>query len=116
MSAEAMVREHRSQLMQLRGMADRDLVALLAAVEGLPVAEVRNTLIAAIPELVAPYVTASGELAAVMFEDLRAEAGRRGVFYADVPDVMPPLARIEGTSRWAVGSLADDTLGSTVQS
>src|SRR5690625_3661040 len=97
-------------------MADRDLVALLAAVEGLPVAEVRNVLIGALPDLVGPYVTASGELAAVMFEDLRAEAGRRGVFYASVPDVMPAPARIEGTARWAVGSLADESLGSTVQS
>lgn len=116
MSAGVMVREHRSQLLQLRGLADRDIVALLAAVEGLPVAEVRNVLIAALPELVEPYVSASGELAAVMFEDLRAEAGRRGVFYAQVPDVMPPIARIEGTARWAVGSLVDESLGSTVQS
>ena len=111
-----MVREHRSQLVQLRSLADRDLYALLAAVEGLPVAEVRNVLIEALPGIVAPYTTASGELAAVMFEDLRAEASRRGVFYAQVPDVMPPPARVESLARWAVVPLATEGLDSTLQS
>ena len=115
-NAETMVREHRTQLMQLRSMADRDLVALLFEIEGLSVAEVRNVLIEALPELVAPYTTASGELAATLFEDLRAEAGRRGTFYADVPDTVPASARVEGTARWAVGALVDDSLEASLRS
>lgn len=100
-------------LMQLRSLADADLAALLAAVEGMPVAEVRNVLIAAVPELMGPYVTASGELAAVLFEDLRAEAGRRGTFYAEVAAPLPSAQKIETTARWAVSPLADDNLRST---
>lgn len=108
--------EHRSQLMQLRSLADADIAAFLAAVHGLPVADVRNALIAALPELVAPYVTAAGELAAVMFEDLRVEAARRGTFYADAVSVSLPAARADRTVRWAVEPLAKDALESTVNS
>lgn len=108
-----MVKTHRQQLMQLRSLADSDLLGLLDALAGLPVVDMRNALIQAIPELVAPYVTASGELAAVMFEDLRLEAGRRGVFYANT--VTSPLApeRVSSTARWAVSPMVDPNLGST---
>lgn len=115
MSAESMVREHRSQLIQLRSMADADIRSLLAVVQSMPVAEVRDLLIEALPEIVAPYTTASGELAAVLFEDLRAEAGRRGVFYADVVAPLPPPSKVDATARWAVAPLADEALGSSVQ-
>lgn len=114
MSAQSMVSSHRSQLMQLRGLADRDLAALLAAVSGAPVAEVRDTLIGALPEVVAPYLAASGELAAVLIEDLRAEAGRRGVFYAESAAPVLAPAKVDGTVRWAVAPLADETLDATV--
>lgn len=114
MSAQSMVSNHRSQLMQLRGLADRDIAALLAAVSGAPVAEVRNTLIEALSEVVAPYLAASGELAAVLIEDLRAEAGRRGVFYAESATPAFAPAKVDGTVRWAVGPLADETLEATV--
>lgn len=109
-----MVREHRQHLLQLRALADTDLRALLAAAEGLGVAGTRNLLIAALPELLAPYLTASGELAAVLFEDLRAEAARRGTFYAAPADSIPASARVDALSRWAVAPLADDALDSTV--
>lgn len=111
-----MVLEHRQQLMRLRSLADADLAALIAAVEGLSVADVRNVLIGALPDLVGPYVGAAGELAAVLFEDLRVEAGRRGTFYAD--SAVSPLApeRVSSTSRWAVSPLADPSLDSTVMS
>ena len=102
--------------MQLRSLADSDLSALLAAVSGADVAQVRNALIEALPELLAPYLTASGELAAVLFEDLRAEAGRRGTFYAEAaPDTLP-ASKVDATVRWAVAPLADETLASTVVS
>lgn len=114
MSATSMVREHRQQLLQLRLLADTDLRALLAAAEGMGVVGTRSLLITALPELLAPYITASGELAAVLFEDLRAEAARRGSFYASSAGAMPSPARVEALSRWAVAPLANDSLDSTV--
>ncbi|MGO3147092.1 MAG: hypothetical protein ACTIJ6_05365 [Leucobacter sp.] len=113
MSATSIVREHRQQLLQLRMLADADLRALLAAAEGLGVAGARNLLITALPELLSPYITASGELAAVLFEDLRSEAARRGTFYAASVDSVPAPARVEALSRWAVAPLANETLDST---
>lgn len=110
-----MVREHRQQLMQLRSLADADLRALLQAISGESVAGVRDALIEALPELIAPYATASGELAAVLFEDLRAEAGRRGVFYVDTVELAPAAGKVEATARWAVAPLADEALEATVQ-
>lgn len=114
MSAQAAVAEHRQHLIQLRFLADAELFALLAAVKGLTVAETRNVLIAAVPELIAPYISASGELAAVLFEDLRSEAGRRGTFYAEVATPLPNAEKLDSTVRWAVGPLADDALEATV--
>lgn len=110
-----MVREHRQQLMQLRSLADADLRALLQAVSGASVADVRDALIEALPEVVAPYVATSEELAAVLFEDLRAEAGRRGVFYAEPAATVPVAAKVDATARWAVAPLADEALEATVQ-
>ena len=113
-SAQTMVQEHRQQLMQLRALADKDLRALLALIGDGDVARVRNALIEALPDVVAPYLTASGELAAVMFEDLRAEAGRRGTFYAETVPATLPASKVDATARWAVAPLADESLGSSV--
>lgn len=113
MNAQTTIREHRSQLIQLRRLADKDLAMLLNAVSSADVAEVRNLLILAFPEIVAPYEAAATELAAVMFEELRAEAGRRGVFYADPARSAANTARVDATVRWAVAPLADETLAST---
>lgn len=116
MNASTMVREHRSQLSQLRALADRDLFALLREIEGAGVVETRNILIQVLPELVAPYTTASGELAAVLFEDLRSEAGRRGVFYAQATGTAPATERVASTAAWAVEALRVEALESTLQS
>lgn len=110
-----MVQEHRQQLIQLRSLADVDLRALLAAGAGLDVAATRELLISALPELLSPYLAASGQLAAVLFEDLRAEAGRRGVFYADTVAPAVAAARVDATSRWAVAPLANESLTATVE-
>lgn len=107
MSARTILAENRQQLAQLQQLADRDLAALLAATQGMSVADVRNTLIEVLPGLMGPYVTASGELSAVLFEDLRAEAGRRGTFYAEAVTSLPPASRVESVARWGVTPLAD---------
>lgn len=109
-----MVLEHRQQLMQIRSLADSDILALLDALDGLPVVDVRNALIQVLPELVAPYVNAAGELSAVMFEDLRVEAGRRGTFYANSAASSLAPERVSSTARWAVSPMVDESLASTV--
>ena len=110
------MQEHRQQLIQLRSLADADVAALMSIVAGSSVADVRNALIEVLPDLVAPYLTASGELAAVMFEDLRVEAGVRGTFYAESATPALAPARAEATVRWAVSPLADESLKSSVES
>ena len=109
-----MVQDHRQQLGQLRALADADLDSLLRLLDGGDVAAVRNALIEVLPELVAPYTTAAGELAAVLFEDLRAEAGVSGTFYASAADTAPPASQVDALARWAVAPLADESLQATV--
>lgn len=116
MSAQTMVLEHRNQLMQLRRLADADLAALTSVTAGLSVAEARETVIEVLPELVGPYITASGELAATMFEDIRAEASRRGTFYAESAAFVPSSQRVSEAARWSVGAAANDAAGATVVS
>ena len=114
MNAGNVVREHRTLLHQLRGLADAELAGLLAAIDGLPVADTRNALIEVLPELMAPYEVAAGELAAVAYEDLRAASAARGTFYAETAPVAFTPARAEGTARWAVGALVDENLQATL--
>lgn len=108
-----MVRDHRQQLGQLKALADADLAALLALLDSGDVAGVRNVLIEALPEILRPYTTAAGELAAVLFEDLRAEAGVRGVFYATAAETVMPVSQVDAVARWSVTPLADEALAST---
>lgn len=105
MSAKTMVAEHRSQLLQLRGLATADVARLLAEVIREPVADVRNALIEVLPDLLAPYRTASGELAAVLYEDLRADASVRGTFYAESAAPELDVQRVRSTAGWAVDPL-----------
>lgn len=114
MNAQSVVREHRSQLLQLRGLADADLAGLVAALEGLSVADVRNALIEVMPDLLAPYELAAGELAAVAYEDLRAASAARGTFYAETAPAVFTPGKAEGTARWAVGTLVDESLEATL--
>lgn len=108
-----MVREHRQQLGQLKSLADADLAALLRLLDLGDVAGVRNTLIGALPDILRPYMTAAGELAAVLFEDLRSEAALRGAFYAEAAAVDVSAGRVDSLARWAVSPLADDSLNAT---
>lgn len=116
MNAQAIVHEHRAQLAQLRSLADADLASLVSSLDGLSVAEVRDALIVVLPELLAPYEAAAGELAAVTFEDMRMASAARGAFYAETAPLQLTAARAEGTARWAVGALVQDDLDSTLLS
>lgn len=114
MAAIDSVNEHRRQLIQLTSLADRDIRYVLAALDRDDVAKVRQALKDVLPELLGPYMAASGDLSAVWFEALRAEAGKRGVFYADVAPIELAAERVDRLARWAVAPLADDSLNSTV--
>lgn len=102
----ALVERYRQDLFHLTTLARRDLQAFLYQVRDLPVAEVRDLLIQVMPELVEPFLTASGELAANWYEQLRAEA-LSGTYNAtaDTPSVQSLQAN--AVSRWAVGPLVD---------
>lgn len=114
MNASTVVREHRFVLGKLRGLADRDLVGLLAALDGLSVAATRNALIEVVPGLLAPYEAAASELAAVTYEDLRAASSARGTFYAETAPMAFTGTRAEATARWAVGAIVDEGLDATL--
>lgn len=116
MTARKQVVAHRQQLLQLTGLANADLRAVLSALDRDDVGRVRSLLIELLPELVSPYMAASGELSAVWFENLRAEAGKRGIFYAEAAPIELPHERVDRLARWAVSPLADEALGSTVES
>lgn len=96
----------RQDLFHLTNMARTDLRAFLWQVKDLPVSEVRNLLIQVMPELVAPYMQASGELAATWYEDLRRAVGAKGTFYASTPTFGVQVGQANAVSRWAVGPLA----------
>lgn len=114
MAAVDSVNEHRQQLIKLTSLADRDVRAIMAALDRDDVAQVRGVLKEVLPELLQPYMAASGELSAVWFEGLRAEAGKRGVFYAATIPLEVPASRVDSLARWAVAPLADESLSSTV--
>lgn len=67
-----------------------------------PVA-IRNSLIQLLPEIVGPYITASGELAATWYEDLRS-AAVGGTYYATASGELNQ-ARIDSLVRYGVKPL-----------
>lgn len=74
----------------------------------------RDAITQVFPQLLDPYAQSAGELAAVMVEDLRAESGRSGTFYASV-DVEPMSTEVaDRRARWAVGALVDESLDSSM--
>ncbi|MET0887904.1 MAG: hypothetical protein ABWX92_15815 [Mycetocola sp.] len=87
----------------LATLALRDVQALLSAFGDSDPVEVRNGLLLALPEVISPYLTASGDLAATWYEDLRA-AAVGGSFYAKSSGVVND-AHIESLVRWGVKPL-----------
>lgn len=99
---------HRRDLMHLTALARNDLAEFLYQIRMLSVAEVRNILIQVIPNMVDPYINASGELAATWYEDLRRVVGARGTYYAQGVSSGVQTGRANAVARWAVGPLAGD--------
>lgn len=74
MATQREIEEYRSAVGDLSALAVRDLSAALDSLNGQPPVTVRDSLIRLFPDLVLPYITASSELSAVWYEDLRARA------------------------------------------
>jgi hypothetical protein len=74
MATQSEIEEYRSAIDSLAALAVRDLSSAIQSLDGEAPVTVRNTLIEVFPELIQPYVTASGEVSATWYEDLRAQA------------------------------------------
>jgi hypothetical protein len=81
------IEEYRSTVDNLAALAVRDLSSALQSLEGQPPVTVRDSLIELFPELIQPYATASGEVSAVWYEDLRAQALSTPFYATASPEV-----------------------------
>jgi hypothetical protein len=97
------VAEFRTALDDLSTLAIRDSKAVLLELSAEDPVAVRNGLIATLPEVVGPYLSAAGDLAATWYEDLRS-AAVGGQFYA-TSDAAVNAAQISALSRYAVKPL-----------
>lgn len=103
MATATQISEHRSLNDQLTKLAFADIVSLLDAINSDNPLEFRNTLMDTLPDVLQPYVTASGELSAAWYQELRQEVSD-AVFVAEpVADISRP--QVEALSRWAVSPL-----------
>lgn len=98
-------RQHRKDLAALYLLADRDLSALFRDFDSPDSA--RDGLMDVLPRLLALYGAAAAALGADWYDDLRDEAGARGVFTA-IPAELPDRGRTDALARWAVGPLFTD--------
>ena len=98
---------YRQDMAHLTNMARNDLAGFLYQVRDLPVAEVRELLIQVMPDIVAPYLSASGALSANWYEQLRAAVGARGSFYPQTFSWGVQQSQANAVARWAVGPLAE---------
>ncbi len=103
MATASEVADYRSVLDDLSTLAINDLNNALTSLRGSSPVVVRNTLIAAFPELIGPYVVASGELTATWYEDLR-RAALGGTMYATAATDLIP-AQVNALVRWGVRPL-----------
>lgn len=109
----ASVNEFRRATDDLTTVALGEVNDLLAFLGDAPPATVRDSLMQLLPEVVNPYLTASGDLAATWYEDLRA-AAVGGSYYATSSGAVNQ-ARIDSLVRYGVKPLFGQG-GSTVLS
>lgn len=103
MTTLAQVSDYQSTVSDLSTVAIRDVHEVLTAVGDASPVDTRDALIAALPEVIGPYVTASSEIAAAWYEELRATAIDGG-FYA-VAEAVVNLAAVESLVRYGVRPL-----------
>lgn len=97
------VASYRRAVDDLTTLALSDFYGLLASLDGLSGEATRNGLIAALPEVMDPYITSTGEISAAWYEELRAQAVG-GTYYASTPATVNPQ-QVEALVRWGVKPL-----------
>ena len=103
MTTAADVESYRRGVNDLSTLALRDVNEVLSFLGDADPVTVRNSLIQLLPEVVGPYITASGDLAATWYEDLRA-ASVGGTYYATSSGELNQ-ARIDKLVRYGVKPL-----------
>lgn len=106
-ATQAEIVGYRRALDSITLLAVADIDALLGSLDlSRPVA-VRDALIEAFPDVIGPYVNATGELTASWYEDLR-ERALPGTYYAVAASGVNP-GKVDGLVRWSVGPLFEDS-------
>jgi hypothetical protein len=95
--------EHRRDLAELTGIAERDLALLFHQVGSAD--ETRDALMDVLPRLVTIYGEAAATLAADWYDDRRDEAGAAGRFRSAPAVMVADSARFEALARWGVDPL-----------
>lgn len=105
----AALEKHRRELAALWSLASKDLDSLAFAVRRLEVAEARELLKLALPDLMDPFLGAASDMSAVLLDELYR-------ITANVPasEYLPTASRIDSLARWAVTPMVDESLDSTV--
>lgn len=100
-----LVERHRRDIADLAAIADRDLRILLRPIDD-PV-EARDLMLAAFPDLVSLYGSASATLAAEFYDEIRDEERISGRF-RPAPAQLPGQVRTDSLARFAVGPMFDE--------
>lgn len=107
----AALEKHRRDLARLWSMASRDIDSVALAVRKLSVADAREMLKVALPDLMDPFLGAASDMSAVLIDELYG-------IVANVPasEYLPTAEKIDRMARWAVTPMVDESLESTVLS
>lgn len=103
MVAASDIAAFRTALDQLSVVSFAQIKALLGQVDDANPLLIRDRLLEAFPEVIAPYVTASGELSAAWYEDLR--AGMVGGSYAASVTTQVAPERVDALVRYSLKPL-----------
>lgn len=103
MTTMADIEAYRRGSNDLTSLALREVNDVLSFLGDANPVTIRNSLIQLLPEIVGPYITASGELAATWYEDLRS-ASVGGTYYATASGELNQ-ARIDSLVRYGVKPL-----------
>jgi hypothetical protein len=96
--------QFQTDVAKLSLLANRDVGTILQNVMGASPESIRDLLIQVMPDVLAPYTSASGALAATWYEDLRRDT-LGGTFMARPADMV--YGRSKGLIKWAAGALFD---------
>lgn len=105
----AALEKHRRELAALWSVASKDLPNLVFEMRRLEVAEARELLKLALPDLMDPFLGAASDMSAVLLDELY-----RMTVNVPPSEYLPTAGRIDGMARWAVTPMVDESLDSTV--